>query len=45
MEREEKEKIGGEKGKWGIRGLSQLVLGQNGVGTKIKMSSGHDVFL
>jgi hypothetical protein len=31
MERE-KEKIGGEKGKWDNRGLSELVLGQNGLG-------------
>jgi hypothetical protein len=30
MERDEKEKIGAEKGKWGKKGLSQLVLGQNG---------------
>jgi hypothetical protein len=30
--REEKEKTGGEKGKWSNRGLSELVLGQNGRG-------------
>jgi hypothetical protein len=30
MEREEKEKIGGEKGKWGNRGLNESVLEQNG---------------
>jgi hypothetical protein len=30
MEREEKENIGGEKRKWGNRGLSKLALGQNG---------------
>jgi hypothetical protein len=29
MERDEKEKIGVEKAKWGNRGLSELVLGQN----------------
>jgi hypothetical protein len=29
MERDEKEKIGVEKGKWGKRGLSKLVLRQN----------------
>jgi hypothetical protein len=32
MEREEKEKIGVEKGKWENRGLGKLVLGQNGEG-------------
>jgi hypothetical protein len=32
MEREEKEKTGREKGKWGNRELSKLVLGQNGEG-------------
>jgi hypothetical protein len=32
MERDEK-KIGVEKGKWGNRGLSELVLGQNGEGS------------
>jgi hypothetical protein len=32
MKRDEKEKIGVEKGKWGNRGLSELVLGQNGEG-------------
>jgi hypothetical protein len=30
MERDEKAKIGFAKGKWGNRGLSKLVLGQNG---------------
>jgi hypothetical protein len=30
MERDEKEKIGVEKRKWGSRGLRKLVLGQNG---------------
>jgi hypothetical protein len=30
VERDEKEKIGVETGKWGNRGLSELVLGQNG---------------
>jgi hypothetical protein len=30
MERDEKEKIGVEKGKWGDKGLSNLVLGENG---------------
>jgi hypothetical protein len=33
MERDEKEKIRIEKGKWGNRGLSKLVLGQNGEGS------------
>jgi hypothetical protein len=33
MERDEKEKIEVEKGKWGNRGLSELVLGQNGEGS------------
>jgi hypothetical protein len=32
MEREEKEKIGVKKGKWGNRWLSVLVLEQNGEG-------------
>jgi hypothetical protein len=30
MERDEKEKIRIEKGKWGNRGLSEVVLGWNG---------------
>jgi hypothetical protein len=30
MDRDEKEKIREEKGKWDNRGLSELVLGQNG---------------
>jgi hypothetical protein len=30
VERDEKEKLGVEKGKWGNRGLSKLVLRQNG---------------
>jgi hypothetical protein len=33
MERYEKEKIGVEKGKWGKRGLNELVLGLNGEGS------------
>jgi hypothetical protein len=33
MERDEKEKIGVEKGKWGNRELSKLVLEQNGEGS------------
>jgi hypothetical protein len=33
MERDEKEIVGVEKGKWGNRGLSKLVLGQNGEGS------------
>jgi hypothetical protein len=32
MERDEKEKIVVEKGKWQYRRLSELVLGQNGEG-------------
>jgi hypothetical protein len=32
VEREEKEKSWGEKGKWSNRGLSKLVFGQNGIG-------------
>jgi hypothetical protein len=34
MEGDEKEKTGVEKGKWGNRGLSKLVLGQNGEGCR-----------
>jgi hypothetical protein len=33
MERGEKQNTGVEKGKWGNRGLSGLVLGQNGKGS------------
>jgi hypothetical protein len=33
MEKDEKEKIGIEKGEWANRGLSELVLGQNGEGS------------
>jgi hypothetical protein len=33
MERDEKEKIGVEKEKWGNTGLSMLVLGQNREGS------------
>jgi hypothetical protein len=32
MEKDEKEKIGIEKEKWGNRGMSELVLEQNGEG-------------
>jgi hypothetical protein len=32
MERDKKLKIGVEKVKWGIRGVRNLVLGQNGEG-------------
>jgi hypothetical protein len=33
MERDEKEKVGVEKIKWGNRGMSELVLGHNGEGS------------
>jgi hypothetical protein len=35
MERNEKEKIGVEKEKWGNRSVSVLVLGQNGEGSLV----------
>jgi hypothetical protein len=35
MERDEKEKMGVEKGKWGSRELSELVLRQNGEGSYV----------
>jgi hypothetical protein len=33
VERDENEKIEEEKGKWGNRGVGELVLGQNGEGS------------